>query len=29
MTIVENTENVDHITMQNLHFAHTPYNKKN
>ena len=28
ITIVETTENVYHVTRQNLHFAHAPFNKK-
>ena len=27
ITILKTTENIYHVTRQNLHFAHTPYNK--
>ena len=27
ITIAENTENVYHVTRENLYFAHAPYNK--
>ena len=27
ITVMESTENVYHVTRQNLYFAHAPYNK--